>query len=241
VTAQGWLQIAFYLAVLTALTPLLGGYMARVYQGERVALERVLGPVERLTYRALRTNPSRQQDWKGYARTTLVFSALFFVVLFVILRTQGIHPFNPEGFHSAPWDVSFNTAASFITNTSWQYYGGETTLSYFSQMAGLGVQNFVSAAVGMAVLAAVIRGFASRGTRELGNFWQDLTRTLLYILLPLSVIGALVLVSQGVIQTLSGYLSFHTPRGSARRSRLGPPPPRYRSSSWARTAEASST
>ena len=147
-TAQGWLQIAFYLAVLTALTPVLGAYMARVYQGEHVALERVLGPVERLTYRALRTDPDRQQDWKDYARTTLVFSALFFVVLFVILRTQGIHPFNPEGFHSAPWDVSFNTATSFVTNTNWQFYGGETTLTYFSQMAGLAVQNFVSAAVG---------------------------------------------------------------------------------------------
>jgi K+-transporting ATPase ATPase A chain len=222
VTAHGWLQIAFYLAVLTALTPLLGGYMARVYQGERVALERVLGPVERLTYRALRTDPARQQDWKAYARTTLVFSALFFVVLMVILRTQGIHPFNPEGFHSGSWDLSFNTAASFITNTNWQFYGGETTLSYFSQMAGLGVQNFVSAAVGMAVLAAVIRGFASRGTKELGNFWQDLTRTLLYILLPLSVIGALVLVSQGVIQTLSSYVSFHTPTGLDQTLALGP-------------------
>jgi len=222
VTLQGWLQIAFYLAVLTALTPLLGGYMARVYQGERVALERVLGPVERLTYRALRTDPARQQDWKAYARTTLVFSALFFVVLMVILRTQGIHPFNPEGFHSGSWDLSFNTAASFITNTNWQYYGGETTLSYFSQMAGLGVQNFVSAAVGMAVLAAVIRGFASRGTKELGNFWQDLTRTLLYILLPLSFVGALVLVSQGVIQTLSGYVGFHTPQGLGQTLALGP-------------------
>ncbi len=168
-TAQGWLRSPSTWSVLTALTPLLGAYMARVYQGEHVALERVLGPVERLTYRALRTDPERQQDWKAYARTTLVFSALFFVVLFVILRTQGIHPFNPEGFHSAPWDVSFNTAASFVTNTNWQFYGGETTLTYFSQMAGLAVQNFVSAAVGMAVLAAVIRGFASRGARSSGT------------------------------------------------------------------------
>ena len=221
-TAQGWLQIAFYLVVLTALTPLLGAYMARVYQGEPVALERLLGPVERLTYRALRTDPARQQDWKGYARTTLVFSALFFVVLFVILRTQGIHPFNPEGFDSGPWDLSFNTAASFITNTNWQFYGGETTLSYFSQMAGLAVQNFVSAAVGMAVLAAVIRGFASRGASELGNFWQDVTRTLLYILLPLSFVGALVLVSQGVIQSLSGYVTYPTLQGVDQTLALGP-------------------
>jgi potassium-transporting ATPase potassium-binding subunit len=207
VTLQGWVQIAIYLAVLTALTPLLGGYMARVYRGERVLLTPVCGPLERLTYRLLRVNPHVQQDWKAYARTTLVFSALFWVALYVILRTQGIHPFNPEGFHSAPWDVSFNTVSSFISNTNWQYYGGETTLSYFSQTAGLTVQNFVSAAVGMAVLVAVIRGFASRGVAELGNFWQDLTRTLLYILLPLSFVGALVLVSQGVIQTLAGSVS----------------------------------
>ena len=221
-TAQGWLQIAVYLAVLTALTPLLGGYMARVYQGERVALDPVLGPVERLTYRLLRADPARQQDWKGYASTTLVFSVLFFVALFVILRTQGIHPFNPEGFDSGPWDVSFNTTASFISNTNWQFYGGETTLSYFSQMAGLAVQNFVSAAVGMAVLAAVIRGFASRGAKELGNFWQDVTRTLLYILLPLSLVGALVLVSQGVIQTLSGYVTYSTVQGVDQTLALGP-------------------
>jgi K+-transporting ATPase ATPase A chain len=204
VTAQGWLQIAIYAAVLTALTPVLGAYMARVYRNERLLLTPVLGPVERAVYRVMRVDPAAQQDWKSYARTTLVFSVLFWVALYAILRTQGIHPFNPESFDSGTWDVSFNTASSFVSNTNWQYYGGETTLSYFSQMAGLAVQNFVSAAVGMAVLAAVIRGFASRGVAALGNFWQDLTRTLLYILLPLSFIGALVLVSQGVIQNLSG-------------------------------------
>jgi K+-transporting ATPase ATPase A chain len=222
VTTQGWLQIGFYVAVLTALTPVLGTYMARVYQGERLALERVLGPVERLTYRVLGVDVTRQQDWKGYARTTLVFSALFFVALFVILRTQGIHPFNPEGFDSGPWDVSFNTAASFVTNTNWQFYGGETTLSYFSQMAGLAVQNFVSAAVGMAVMAAVIRGFASRGGEQLGNFWQDVTRTLLYVLLPLSLLGALVLVSQGVVQTLGGYVTYAGVQGTSQTLALGP-------------------
>jgi potassium-transporting ATPase potassium-binding subunit len=221
-TAQGWLQIAIYFAVLTALTPPLGAYMARVYRNERVTLSPLLGPVERGIYRALRVDPSAQQDWKAYARTTLVFSALFFVVLYVILRTQGIHPFNPEGFHSAPWDVTFNTTASFVTNTNWQYYGGETTLTYFSQMAGLTVQNFVSAAVGMAVLAAVIRGFAGRGTGQLGNFWQDLVRTLLYILLPLSLVGTLILVSQGVIQTLSGALAYTTVTGLDQTLALGP-------------------
>jgi K+-transporting ATPase ATPase A chain len=222
VTLQGWLQIAIYLAVLTALTPPLGGYMARVYRGERVFLSPVLGPFERLTYRLLRVNPNRQQDWKAYARTTVVFSLLFWIVLYVILRTQGIHPFNPEGFDSGTWDVSFNTVSSFISNTNWQYYGGETTLSYFSQMAGLAVQNFISAAVGMAVLAAVIRGFASRGTAQLGNFWQDLTRTLLYILLPLSIIGALILMSQGVVQTLAGSITYTTGQGFEQTLALGP-------------------
>ena len=221
-TVQGWAQIAFYLVVLTALTPVLGSYMARVYRNERVILTPVFGPVERLTYRLLRVDPTIEQDWKAYARTTLVFSVLFWLALYLILRTQGIHPFNPEGFNSAPWDVTFNTTSSFISNTDWQYYGGETTMSYFSQMAGLAVQNFVSAAVGMAVLAAVIRGFASRGTANLGNFWQDLTRTLFYILLPLSFVGALVLVSQGVIQTLSGYVSYATVQGLDQTLALGP-------------------
>ena len=221
-TAQGWLQIAIYLAVLTALTPLLGGYMARVYRGERTLLDPVLGPVERGVYRVLGVNTSAGQDWRAYAKTTIVFSALFWLVLYVILRTQGIHPFNPEDFDSGTWDVTFNTTSSFVSNTNWQFYGGETTMTYFSQMAGLAVQNFVSAAVGMAVLAAVIRGFASRGKKELGNFWQDLVRSLLYILLPLAVIGALILVSQGVVQTLSGYLTYPTVAGGEQSLALGP-------------------
>jgi len=221
-TWQGWLQIALYLAVLTALVPLLGGYMARVYMGQRVVLARVLGPVERLLYRAVRTNPDREQDWKQYATTVLVFSALFWVVLYVLLRAQGILPFNPLRFSGAPWNVTFNTTSSFISNTNWQYYGGETTMSHFSQMAGLAVQNFVSAAVGMAVLAAVIRGFARHDTDRLGNFWVDLTRTLLYILLPLSVIGALLLVSQGVVQTFTGSVTFTSLGGFEQVLALGP-------------------
>jgi len=221
-TWQGWFQIAFYLAVLTALVPLLGGYMARVYMGQRVVLERVLGPVERLFYRAVRTNPAREQDWKQYATTVLVFSVLFWLVLYAILRAQGVLPFNPLRFGGAPWNVTFNTTSSFITNTNWQYYGGETTMSHFSQMAGLAVQNFVSAAVGMAVLAAVIRGFARRDTDRLGNFWVDLTRSLLYILLPLSVIGALLLVSQGVVQTFTGSVTLTTLHGFEQILALGP-------------------
>jgi potassium-transporting ATPase potassium-binding subunit len=222
VTAQGWLQIAIYVAALTALTPVLGGYMARVFRGERVFLTPVLGPLERLVYRLIRVDTSVSQDWKSYARTTLIFSALFWGALYLILRTQGIHPWNPEGLHSAPWDVTFNTTSSFITNTNWQYYGGETTMTYFSQMAGLAVQNFVSAGVGIAVAIAVIRGFASRSGSSLGNFWQDLTRSMIYVLLPISVIGALFLVSQGVIQNLSPYHSFATVAGGHQTLALGP-------------------
>jgi K+-transporting ATPase ATPase A chain len=222
VTLQGWLQIAVYVVVLTALTPVLGHYMARVYMGEPVLLERAFGPFERLLYRMLGKGARGEQDWKAYARTTIVFSAVFFVVCYAILRTQSIHPFNPEGFDSAPWDVTFNTTASFITNTNWQFYGGETTMSYFSQMAALAVQNFVSAAVGMAVLAAVIRGFAARESSKLGNFWRDTIRTLLYILLPLSFIGALVLISQGVVQTLDGTAAYKSVAGFDQAFARGP-------------------
>jgi K+-transporting ATPase ATPase A chain len=221
-TAQGWLQIAVYLAVLTALMPPLGAYMARVYTDRRTFLTPVVAPIERLAYRALRVDSTIEQDWRAYARTVVVFSALFWLVLYAILRTQAIQPFNPQGLGSGPWDLSFNTASSFVTNTNWQFYGGEATLSYFSQMAGLTVQNFISAAVGMAVLAAVIRGFASRGTAQLGNFWRDLIRSLLYILLPLSLLATLFLVSQGVIQTLAGYLTYTTVAGAKQTLALGP-------------------
>ena len=162
--------------------------------------------MERFTYRLLRIDPERGQDWKAYARSVILFSLAGWLVLFLILRTQTLHPFNPENFHSGTWDLSFNTASSFVTNTNWQYYGGETTLSYFSQMAGLTVQNFVSAATGIAVAIALIRGIIARrsATPTLGNFWQDLVRASFYILLPISIIGAVLLVSQGVLQTLGG-------------------------------------
>ena len=148
---QGWVQIIVFVAVLFAVVPLLGGYMARVFTNERVFLTPVVGPLERLVYRCLRVDVSRSQDWKSYAGTLLVFSGLFWLALYLILRTQTLHPFNPDGFHSGTWDLTFNTVSSFITNTNWQFYGGETTLSFFSQMAGLAVQNFVSAAVGIVV------------------------------------------------------------------------------------------
>jgi K+-transporting ATPase ATPase A chain len=220
--AQGWLQIAIFVVVLVALVKPVGIYMARVFTDQRVFLSPLVGPIERLTYRVLRVRPDEGQDWKGYARSLIAFSLLFWIALYLILRTQGIHPFNPQGFHSAPWDLNFNTTSSFITNTNWQYYGGETTLSYFSQMAGLAVQNFVSAAVGIAVVVALIRGIVARSGREIGNFWQDLVRILFYILLPVSVLGALFLVSQGVIQNLDHYTAIHTLAGGVQTLPGGP-------------------
>ena len=160
---QGWVQIAVFVVVLIALIKPVGIYMARVFTNQRVFLSPVVGPIERFIYRVLRVRPDAEgQDWKAYARSLIVFSLLFWVVLYLMLRTQSIQPFNPQGFHSGPWDLSFNTASSFITNTNWQYYGGETTLTYFVQMAGLAVQNFVSAAVGIAVVVALIRGIVAR-------------------------------------------------------------------------------
>ncbi len=219
---QGWLQIAVFVAVVVALVKPVGIYMARVFTSQRVFLSPLVGPIERITYRALRVRPDQEQDWKGYARSLIVFSLLFWIALYLILRSQGIHPFNPEGFKSGPWDLSFNTTSSFITNTNWQYYGGETTLSYFSQMAGLAVQNFVSAAVGIAVVVALIRGIAARSGEAIGNFWQDLVRILLYILVPISIVAALVLVSQGVIQNLSDYSVIHTLTGGSQTLGQGP-------------------
>jgi K+-transporting ATPase ATPase A chain len=229
---QGFVQIAIFCAALIAVMPLLGGYMAGVFSGDRVFLTPILGGPERLTYRLLRVDPERGQDWKAYGKSLIIFSGLFWLVLYVILRTQTLHPGNPQGFHSAPWDVTFNTVSSFMTNTNWQFYGGETTMTYFSQMAGLAVQNFVSAAIGIVVVVALIRGIAARRGRAgessatdggaLGNFWQDLIRTLLYVLLPISILGALLLVSQGVIQTLSHYVDFAGPAGGSGQFALGP-------------------
>ena len=204
--AQGFLQIAIFCALIVAVVPVLGGHMARVFRGERTFLDPVAGPLERFTYRLLRIDAARGQDWKAYARSVIGFSLAGWLVLFLILRTQTLHPFNPGGFHSGTWDLSFNTASSFVTNTNWQYYSGETTLTYFSQMAGLTVQNFVSAATGIAVAIALIRGIVARrsSTPTLGNFWQDLVRACFYVLLPISIVGAILLVSQGVLQTLGG-------------------------------------
>ena len=187
--------------------------MSKVYQGQRVALSPLAAPVERLTYRILRVEPRDGQDWRAYARSVLTFSLGSWLVLYAVLRTQGAGPFNPQHFVAAPWALSFNTASSFVSNTSWQFYAGETTLSYFAQMAGITVASFTSCAVGMAVAVALIRGLGRGDARELGNFWVDLTRSLLYVLLPFSVIGGLFLVAQGSIQNLSHYLTVRGPTG----------------------------
>ncbi len=204
-TLYSWLQLIIYLAVLILLAKPLGAYMARVYMGERISLDRALGPVERLVYRLSGIDPRAEMDWKVYAVAMLAFNALGLVVVYALQRLQGVLPLNPQGLGAISPDSSWNTAVSFTSNTNWQGYGGEATMSYLTQMLGMTVQNFVSAATGMAVLAAFIRGLARHTTKMLGNFWADLTRTTLYILLPLSVVLAIALVSQGVVQTFGEY------------------------------------
>jgi K+-transporting ATPase ATPase A chain len=204
-TANGILQLAFYLIVLLALAKPLGAYMARVYEGRPIVLERALGWLERLIYKASGVAPEAEMGWKTYALTMLLFNLAGVLAVYALQRLQGVLPLNPAGLGAVSPDSSFNTAVSFATNTNWQGYGGETTMSYLTQMLALTVQNFVSAATGMAVVVALIRGFARRSTETIGNFWVDLTRSTLYILLPLSFVFAIVLVSQGVVQTFSPY------------------------------------
>ncbi len=204
-TTNGWLQIGLSLIVLVALAKPLGWYMARVYEGRSIWLDRLLGPVERAIYRLCGIREREEMGWKEYGIATLVFSAAGFFLLYAMQRWQGVLPMNPQKFGAVSPDLSFNTAASFITNTNWQAYGGETTMSDLTQMVGLTVQNFVSAAAGMAVLVALIRGLARKSAETIGNFWVDLVRTTLYILLPLSFVFSIVLVSQGMVQTFSDY------------------------------------
>lgn len=206
-TFNGWLQIIVFIVVLALLVKPLGLYMANVYQGERTFLTPVIAPVERLLYRLAGIHPGDEMDWKTYTVAMLLFSVVGFVFLYVLQRVQGWLPLNPNGMGAVSPDSALNTAISFATNTNWQGYGGETTMSYLTQMLGLNVQNFVSAAAGMAILAAFIRGFTRHNTRDLGNFWVDLTRSTLYILLPLSILVALILVSQGTVQTFSTNLT----------------------------------
>ena len=220
-SGQGIAQILVYAAVLVALGYPLGTYMAWVYS-ERFRAPRALAAVERSFYRLVGTRAEQEQGWKAYATTVFVLMGVFAVLLYLLLRLQGHLPLNPDGIAAVSPNVAANTVASFITNTNWQYYAGETTMSYLSQMAGLAVQNFVSAGIGMAVLAAVIRGFARRSRNELGNFWVDLYRSLVYILLPLALIVAVILVSQGVVQTFSGHATAHTLSGQTQTIARGP-------------------
>jgi K+-transporting ATPase ATPase A chain len=219
---EGILQIVVYLAVLLVLVVPLGSYMARVYEGQPVLMARWFGFAERGFYRLLRVSPDEEQDWKQYAKSVLILSVVFIVPLYIMLRIQAHLPLNPDGQKAVTPGIAVNTASSFITNTNWQYYGGESTMSYLSQMAGLAFQQFGSAAVGMCTLAALIRGFTRRETSHLGNFWVDLYRTTMYILFPLTVVCALFLVWQGVPQTLSGHAVAHTLQGGVQDIARGP-------------------
>ncbi len=224
-TFAGWLTIFLFVTVLTALAMPLGRYMAAVYSGEHTFLDPLFRTPERLFYRIMRVNPEHGQDWKAYAKSLIIFSLAGWLLLYFILRTQTLWDWtglNPQGFHSAPWNVTFNTTSSFLTNTNWQYYGGETTMSYFSQMAGLTVQNFLSAGVGIAVAVALIRGIIGRSGKSLGNFWQDLIRTVLWVLTPIAFIVSLVLVFQGSIQNFSHYVSFNGITGLPNQIAMGP-------------------
>jgi K+-transporting ATPase ATPase A chain len=217
---QGIAQILVYTLVLLLLAYPLGAYMAWVYS-DRFRAPRWLRAPERAFVRTVGAGGA-EQDWKGYAKTSLGFMGVFALLLYLLLRLQGHLPLNPDGMKGVLPHISMNTTASFITNTNWQYYGGEFTMSYLSQMVGLATQNFVSAAIGMAVLAAVIRGFARRSRRELGNFWVDLYRSLVYILLPLAAIVAVILISQGVVQTFSEHATAHTLEGATQSIARGP-------------------
>ena len=202
---NGLVQIGLFFFVLLALVKPLGWYMARVYQGQSCGLDRVLGLIERGIYRLGGVHPNQEMGWKTYGLAMLLFNAAGMFALYVLQRVQGWLPLNTQGLGGVAPDLAFNTAASFATNTNWQAYGGETTLSYLTQMVGLTVQNFVSAATGMAILVALIRGLARHSTQTIGNFWADLTRSTLYILLPFAAILSLLLVSQGVVQTFTPY------------------------------------
>jgi potassium-transporting ATPase potassium-binding subunit len=200
-TANGILQIVLYFGLLFAAAIPLGYYMSRVYEGEKVFLSKIALPLEKLIYRCCRINSEEEMTWKEYSGGLLIFNLAGFLLLFLLQQFQGLLPFNPKGFQAVPPDLAFNTAISFMTNTNWQAYSGETTMSYFTQIAGLTVQNFLSAASGMAVLLAFIRGLKRTLSQTIGNVWLDLTRSIIYILLPLSLLLAVFLVSQGVVQT----------------------------------------
>ncbi|MBO0756999.1 MAG: potassium-transporting ATPase subunit A, partial [Bradyrhizobiaceae bacterium] len=221
-TVNGWVQIAIYAAIIAAITVPLGGYMTRVFAGERTFLSPVLGPVEQLFYRVCGVDPDREQNWVVYAVGMLLFNLFACLSLYVLMRVQAWLPFNPQAFGGVAPDLALNTTVSFTTNTNWQNYGGESTLSYLVQMAGMTVHNFVSAATGIAIAVALIRAFVRKSAQTIGNFWVDMTRSALYVLLPISVVGALFLIFQGMPQNLNPYVEATTLEGAKQTIAQGP-------------------
>ena len=221
-TTIGWIQILLYCAIIVAITPVLGGYMTRVFNGERTFLSSVLRPVEAAIYWAGGVDEKREQHWLTYTVAMLLFHVGGFLIIYVLMRLQAVLPFNPAGQSAVAPDLSFNTAVSFITNTNWQNYGGESTLSYLVQMLGLAHQNFLSAATGIVLAVALIRGFARATAKTVGNFWVDITRCTLYILIPICVPFALFLVWQGMPQTLGPYVDATTLEGAKQTIAVGP-------------------
>ncbi len=221
-TAQDIIQIGLFFACLIGLTPVVGGYMGRVFTGEKHFLLPIFGWLERIIYRFIGVNSDEEVNWKSYAFGLLIFNLIGIVFLFIIQLGQAYLPLNPSSLPNVSWHSALNTSISFVTNTNWQCYAGETTLSYFVQMIGLTVQNFVSAATGIAVLLACIRGITRKTVDKLGNFWVDLTRSILYLLLPLSIIFAILLVGEGVVQTFKPYETVQTLQGAEQVIPLGP-------------------
>ncbi len=221
-TINGWIQILIFCGIIIALVKPLGSYMTRVFTGERTFLSPVLVPIERGLFRLAGTSEREEQHWTSYAAAMLLFNLAGFLLLYFLQRAQGSLPFNPMGMSNVPADLAFNTATSFVTNTNWQNYGGESTMSYLTQMAGLTVQNFVSAATGVAIAIALIRAFSRKSMKTLGNFWVDLTRCILYILLPLCIVMTLAFVALGVPQTLGSYVEATTLEGARQVIALGP-------------------
>jgi K+-transporting ATPase ATPase A chain len=221
-TLNGWIQILVFCGIIILLVKPLGGYMTRVFSGERTFLSPVLVPVERGLYRLAGTSEREEQHWMTYTVSLLLFNLAGFLLLYILQRFQGSLPFNPMGMSNVPADLAFNTTASFVTNTNWQNYGGESTMSYLTQMAGLTVQNFVSAATGVAIAIALIRAFSRKSMKTLGSFWVDLTRCTLYVLLPLCIVLTLAFISLGVPQTIGAYAEATTLEGAKQVIALGP-------------------
>lgn len=221
-TIQDFLQIALFLALITGITPILGTYMSKVFLGEKHFMLPVFGWLEKLTYRFIKVDPGEETNWKSYTFGLLAFNLVGFLFLFLIQVLQAHLPLNPANLQNVSWHSAFNTAISFVTNTNWQGYAGETTMSYFVQMTGLAVQNFVSAATGIAVVIALMRGISRKTTDKIGNFWVDLTRATIYVLLPLSILFAIILVSQGVVQNFNSYETVSTLQGTHQVIPMGP-------------------